>query len=126
VGTSGPVSVGVSPHFQQADFGLSQGKPYATYSEGVFVEASGGEVIQGGVGQAHTYGYGQSLANSKATETFLYAGVGASTPYAGANASLFYATPTSFEISLSGNFLAFQGGVGGYVNVSSVTSCFGF
>jgi RHS repeat-associated protein len=126
VGTSGPVSVAVSPHFQQADFGLSQGKGYATYSEGVFAEISGGEVIQGGVGQAHTYGYGQSLANSKTTETFLFAGVGAGTPLAGANASAFYATPSSFGISLSGNLLAFQGGVGGYVNVSSVTSCFGF
>jgi hypothetical protein len=76
VGTNGPLSVGVSPHFQQADFGLSAGKPYATYSEGVFVEASAGEIFQGGVGQAHTCGYGQSPADSKTTETFLFGGVG--------------------------------------------------
>ena len=126
VGTSGPVSVAISPHFQQVDFGLSQGNSYATYSEGVFAEISGGEVLQGGVGQAHTYGLGQSLANSTTTETFLFRGVGASSPFAGANASAFYATPSSFGISLSGNLLAFQGGVGGYVNVNSVTSCFGF
>jgi hypothetical protein len=69
--------------------------------------------VQVGVGQAHTYSYGQSLANSKTTETFLFAGVEASTLYAGANASAFYATPSSFGISLSGNLLAFQGGVGG-------------
>jgi hypothetical protein len=85
-----------------------------------------GEGIQVGAGQAYTYGKGQSLANSTTTETFLFAGVGASTPYAGANASAFYATPSSFGISLSGNLLAFQGGVGGYVNVSSLTSCLGF
>jgi RHS repeat-associated protein len=126
IGTSGPVSLGVSPHFQQADFGLSQGKPYANYSEGIFTELSAGEGIQGGIGQAYTYGYGQSLADSKTTETFLFGGVGESNPFIGGNASAFYATPSSFGISLSGNLLAFQGGVGAYVNVSSVASCVGF
>jgi hypothetical protein len=86
----------------------------AGYLQGPFAEFGAGEGIVGGVGQA-TFNTGN--------ETFLFGGVGGEIGTTGANLTAFGTSTGSFGLNLGGEFGPFEGGVGIYQNITSLTSC---